>query len=82
VLVGADHGAVEDEPLQIGVLQLFEDPEPDALGGPPIEPPPDRIRLAETLGKVAPGGSGLADPEHGIDEESVVLAQLPQLGQS
>jgi hypothetical protein len=30
--VGSDHGAVEDEPLQVGVLQLLEDPEPDSNG--------------------------------------------------
>jgi len=73
MLVGPDHGTVEDQPLQIGVLQDLEDPEPDALGGPAIVPPPDRVRLAESLGQVAPGGPGLADPEHGVDEESVVL---------
>jgi hypothetical protein len=73
VLVGADHGAVEDQPLQVGVLQRLEDPEPDALGGPAIEPPPDRVRLAESLGQVAPGGTGLSDPEDGVDEESVAL---------
>jgi PHD/YefM family antitoxin component YafN of YafNO toxin-antitoxin module len=73
VLMGPDHGAVEDQPLQVGVLQRLEEPEPDALGGPAIEPPPDRVRLAEALGQVAPGCSGLADPEHGVDEESVVL---------
>ena len=71
--MGPDHGAVEDQPLQVGVLQLLEDPEPDALGGPAIEPLPHRVPLAEALGDVAPGGAGLADPEHGIDEETIVL---------
>jgi hypothetical protein len=73
MLVGPDHGAVEDQPLQIGVFHLLEDPGPDALGGPAIEPSPHRVPLAESLGDVSPGGSGLADPEDGVDEESVVL---------
>ena len=71
--MGSDHRAVEDQPLQVGVLQDLEDPEPDALGGPTIVSPPGRVRLAEPLGQVAPGRPGLADPEHGIDEEPVVL---------
>jgi hypothetical protein len=71
--VGSDHGTVEDQPLQVGVLQGLEDPEPDPLGGPAIEPLPHRVPLAESFGDVAPGGSGLADPEDGVDEEAVVL---------
>ncbi len=73
VLVGSDHGTVEDQPLQVGVLQRLEDPEPDPLGGPAIEPLPDRVPLAEAFGDVAPGGAGLADPEDGVDEETIVL---------
>jgi hypothetical protein len=72
VLVGSDHGAVEDQPLQIGVLQRLEDPEPDPLVGPPIEPPPHRVPVPEAFGKVTPGGPGLGDPEDGVDEEAVV----------
>jgi hypothetical protein len=73
VLVGPDHGTVEDQPLQVGVLQLLEDPEPDPLGVPAIESLPYRVPLAKSSGDVSPGGTGLADPEHGVDEESVVL---------
>jgi len=65
--------AVDDHPFQVGVLECDEDPLPDPLGGPAIEPLPDRVRLAEPLREVTPGGPGLADPEHGIDEEAVVL---------
>jgi hypothetical protein len=72
-LVGSDHGAVEDQPLQVGVLQGLEDPEPDPLGGPSIEPLPHRVPLAEAFRDVTPGSAGLADPEHGIDEETIVL---------
>jgi hypothetical protein len=72
VLVGSDHGAVEDQPLQVGVLQLLEDPVPDALGGPAIEPSPDRIPVPEAFRKITPGSPGLGDPEDGIDKETVV----------
>lgn len=67
-----DHGAVENEPLQIGVLQLLEDPEPDPLAGPPIEPPPYRVPVPEAFGKIAPGSPSFGDPKDGVDEETVV----------
>ncbi len=70
--MGADYGAVEDQPLPVGVLQLLEDPEPDPLGGPAIEPLPHRVPFAEALGEVAPRGAGLGNPEDGVDEETVV----------
>ncbi len=68
-----DHGTVDDYPLQKGVSKLLEDPLPDPLLGPPIEPLPDRAPRPEPLGKVAPRGAGLGDPEHGVDEEAVVF---------
>jgi len=46
---------------------------PYALEGPTIEALPDAIPEPETLGKVPPGGSGLGDPEHGVDEKPVVF---------
>ncbi len=70
--MGSDHGTVEDQPLEVGVLQGLEDPEPDPLGGPSIEPLPHQVPLAEAFREVTPGGAGLADPEHGIDEETIV----------
>jgi len=70
--VGSDHGTVEDQPLQVGVLQLLEDPKPDSFGGPAIEPPPDRIPVPKAFGKITPGSPGLGDPEDGVDEETVV----------
>ena len=32
----------------------------------------DGVVFAESLGEVLPGGSGASDPEHSIDEETVV----------
>ena len=72
--MGSDHRAVEDQPLQVGVLYLLEHPEPGALTRPAIESPPHRVPVAEAFGEVAPRRAGLGDPEDGIDEESVVFA--------
>jgi hypothetical protein len=72
MLVGSDHRAIEDEPLQIGILQLLEDSEPDSLAGPPIEPSPHRVPVPEAFGKITPRSPGLGDPENGVDEETVV----------
>jgi hypothetical protein len=54
-------------------LQRLEDPFPDPLGAPAVEPLPDRAPEAEPIGQVAPGGAGLGDPEDGVDEEPVIL---------
>ena len=71
--MGSDHRAVEDQPLQVGVLYLLEHPEPGALTRPAIESPPHRVPVAEAFGEVAPWGASLGDPEDGVDEESVVF---------
>ena len=68
-----DHRAVEQDPLQVGVLQCLEDPLPDPRAGPAIEPAPDRIPGAQALGQVPPGGAGLGDPQDGVDEEAIIL---------
>ena len=77
-----NHGTVEDHPFQVWVLQLLEDPLPDPLGTPTIEPLPDRVPASEPLGEVAPRDAGLGDPEDGVDEEAIVLgrhAGVPRL---
>src|SRR5262249_35079983 len=75
MLVSPDHRAVEHQPLQIGVLQGAEGAMPDHVLGPAIEPPPSGVPRAEALGEVAPGGAGLGDPEHGVDEEAIVFGR-------
>ena len=73
MLVCPDHGAVDDDPLQVGVLEFLEDPLPDLLLGPPVEPLPGRTPGPEPLGQVTPRGPCLGDPEDGVDEQSVIL---------
>src|SRR3954465_14942320 len=75
MLVRPDDGAVEDYPLQVGVLERLEDTLPDPLLAPAVAPLLDRVPLAEPLGQVAPRGPGLADPEDGVDEQAVLLGR-------
>jgi hypothetical protein len=70
--VGSDHGAVKNEPLQVGLLQPLEGSEPGSLVGPPIEPSPHRIPVPEAFGEITPRGPGLGDPEDSVDEETVI----------
>lgn len=56
-----------------------EHPVPDPVPGPAVEPPPDTVPVAEALGQVAPGGPCLRDPEDSIDEEAIILGDLPML---
>ena len=73
MLVRPDHGAVDDHPLQVRVLEGLEDPYPHPFFGPAIKPLPDRSPRPQPLGQVAPGSAGLADPEDGVDKETVVF---------
>jgi len=79
VLVCADDGRVQDQPFQVGVLQSREDALPDSLLGPTVEPFPDVVPVPEAFGQVAPGGTGLGDPEYGIDKQPVILGDAPML---
>jgi hypothetical protein len=73
MLVGSNHGTIYDHPFQIRVLEYLEHSFPDPLGGPSIEPLPDRAPRSEPLGEVTPGCPGLGDPENRIDEKAIVL---------
>ena len=77
MLVGANDGALKQEPLQVRVLELPENPFPDPLPGPTVEPPPHAVPVAEAFRQVASGGSGFRDPKHRVDEEAIVLGCDP-----
>ena len=74
-----DHRAVEQDPLQVGVLQCLEDPLPDPLASPAVEPAPGGVPVAEALGQIPPRGAGPGDPEDGVHEKTVILGDLPVL---
>src|SRR5436309_14687297 len=48
VLVGADDRAVQQQPFQIGILQLAENAFPNSFGRPAIKTFPDRGPLANS----------------------------------
>ncbi len=72
MLVGANNGAVDHQPFEVGILQLAEDPFPDSLARPSIKPSPNRIPIAKTFGQIAPWGAGFRNPENGINEEPII----------
>src|SRR3974390_278062 len=78
MLVGANDGAVEQQPFQIGVLEFPEDAFPSPLPGPPVESPPDAIPIAETFGQVPPRSPGFRDPKDCIDEQAIILGCHPR----
>jgi hypothetical protein len=77
--VGADHGGVQDQPLQVGIAQDGHHPRPDALGRPAVEAPPLAIPVAEPLGKITPRGARAGHPKDGIEESSVVFGDTAVL---
>src|SRR5262249_6580366 len=72
MLVGADDAAVQEQPFQVRVLQILEDPLPNSFVGPAIEAFPHRVPIAEPLGKITPRGAGLRDPKDRVHEQSIV----------
>ncbi len=60
-------------------MEGVEHPPPDSLPGPAVEPPPDAVPLAEAVREVTPRGPRLGDPENRVDEQAVVLGDLPVL---
>ena len=61
------------------VLEDLEDVSPDPLLGPAVKPPPETVPVAEVFGQVAPRGTRRGDPKDGIEEQAIVLGDLPML---
>src|SRR5438093_13753443 len=72
MLVGADDARIQNQPFQVGVLQLAKNPLPDSFARPTIKPSPDGVPFAEALWKIAPGSTGLRNPKNRVNEKSVV----------
>src|SRR5262245_54622622 len=56
---------------------MLEDLLAAALARPVVEALPDGVPGAEALGQVAPAGTGLGDPQHGVEEQAVVFGGDP-----
>lgn len=72
--MGSHDGGVDEQPRQVGLLQGLEDGLPAAVLGPAVEALQDCVGLAEAFGQIGPGSASTSDPEHGIDEEAVVMS--------
>ena len=73
MLVGANDGAIEQQPFQVGILEFSEDAFPNPLPGPAVESPPHAVPVAEALGQISPGSPGFRDPEDCVDEQAIIL---------
>src|SRR5690606_7654303 len=74
VLMRSYARGVEEEPLEVGLLEVLEEPGPDAALGPAVEPPPYGVPAPELGGEVAPGAAVAGDPDDGVEKASVVVA--------
>src|SRR5262245_49787333 len=73
VLVRPDDGGVEKQLLQVRVLQSAKDPLPNPFLGPARETSEHRVGFAKPLRQVLPRGASPCNPQHRVDEQSVVL---------
>jgi len=73
MLVGADDGAIQNQPFDIGVsTQLFEQPINETALQPSIIPALDGLKGAEIRRQILPSRPGAGHPKQGIDETSIV----------
>ncbi len=70
--MSSDDRRVDHQPLQIEVLQGFEDSLPYALLGPAIEPLEHAVPRAKSLGQIPPRSTRPHDPQHRIEEQPAV----------
>jgi hypothetical protein len=75
MLVRPHDGGVEDQVFEVRVdAQRGEKTLPNAFLSPPAETPEDAVPFAELFGQVAPGCAGTNQPQHSVDEQTIVFA--------
>lgn len=80
MMMGADHGAVDHLKLvwrNPGVVQGIQDVLPQSGKGPAAELPVDRRPLSELFGQVTPWCAGPRDPEHSIQNNTMIRRLSP-----
>ena len=78
MLVGADDGAINHDPFTIRLTPKgFENPLPDTVPVPSIEPSEDSVPGAKGFRQVPPGCARPVFPENGFDNWTVVQARPP-----
>jgi hypothetical protein len=68
-------GGIDDQVFEVRIFtQLGEKPLPDALFGPPPETSEHAVPVAKLFGQVAPRRAGTDQPQHRINEQTIVRA--------
>src|SRR5262245_61294964 len=72
MLMRPDNRGIEKQMLQVGVAaQRFAEALPNASFAPTVVTLKNRVPVAKTLGQVAPWGTGLRNPKHGVHKQPV-----------
>jgi hypothetical protein len=71
--VGADDSRIENQDVQVRVAKDCGKSGKPATLGPAIKAPPLAVPVPESLGQIAPRGTGAGDPQDGIDELPIVV---------
>jgi hypothetical protein len=75
MLVRPDDGGIDHNALEIWIVpQSLENPLPNALARPPIEPLEHTVPKPEFRRQIAPRRARAQYPKHGIDKQSIVFA--------
>jgi hypothetical protein len=78
MLVGAHDGGVDDQVFEVGIFhERIEDAFPSAFLGPAAEALENTVPVAERRRQIAPRCARPREPEHSIDEETIVIAVPP-----
>src|ERR1700730_14661630 len=79
MLIRPHNGGIDDQVFEVRIFtKLGEKALPNALSGPSPETPEHAVPFAKLFGQVAPWCSGADQPQHSIDEQTMVLA-VPSL---
>jgi hypothetical protein len=75
MLMRPHNGGIDDQVFEVRIFtKLGEEALPNALSGPSPETPEHAVPFAKLFGQVAPWCSGADQPQHSIDEQTIVLA--------
>jgi hypothetical protein len=78
VLVRADDGGIDEQILEVGIFgQSFEKAVPDTSHGPSSEALELAVPVAELGREITPWRTRSGNPEHSIDEQTIVRAVPP-----
>jgi len=75
MLVRSDDGGIDHNALEVWIVpQSLENPLPNALAGPPIEPLEHTVPQPEFRRKIAPRRARPQHPKHRINKQTIIFA--------